>query len=66
MPDGEGVREREEDEREHGEGEGELGGEPAEEVVVGFLRGGFVGVRGEEEGAEVAAEVYHLLASLFA
>lgn len=59
MPDGEGVRERQEDKGEHGEGEGELSGEPACEVVVGLFGGGFIGVvGGEEEGADVPAEVY--------
>lgn len=50
----------EEDEGRGGEGEGELGHEPGEDVVVGFVFGGFGAVRGEDEGAEEAAGVWGL------
>lgn len=48
----------EEDEGRGGEAEGGLGGEVRSGVVVGFVRRGAGAVRGEEEGADVAADVW--------
>lgn len=57
-PDEEGVVQGEEDEGRGGEAEGGLGGEVGRGVVVGFVGRGAGAVGGEEEGADVAADVW--------
>lgn len=56
-PHGHGVAEAEQDEGQDGEGQCDLGGEPADNVVVPLVLRGLGAVRGEEEGSDVAAEV---------
>lgn len=48
----------EEDEGRGGEAEGRLGGKVRSGVVVGFVGRGAGAVGGEEEGADVAADVW--------
>jgi hypothetical protein len=53
-----GSGEAKDEERGDDEGEGELRDEPGEDVVVSFRGQGFLSCRVEEEGAEIAPEVY--------
>ena len=57
-PDEEGGREGEQHEGGHGEGEGGLSRQETEEVIVQFVGGGAEAVGGEEEGADVSADVW--------